>query len=786
LVGPGPTEASFYVVLLTQRNCGQVVDSDDRLSYGTRFETDGPIGKGGPFAAEGVYLREKLADLSASVISTDQTPPPPSRAVSGIISRRSPHPEAVQADLQDEPSPTWNEISQLDRAKEILQILDSAANALSIRCKPIGAHRWVDRNARIKYCEALRVAIENLKLDIERTFDGGRKIDQAAIEDREELDGSADVTSTNSPGSTSPGSTTRYGTPENIADTTEQNALLLLGNTLEILEARYADAITRAARDAILMSIETSLLPRLEKWTRHRRYLELNQNFYKALGVFSIAKRTARSVAKNARKRFERLQESLRFREREIRMMPITQDGSQRVSQETIDRAELVIEYLERTMRRQLVAIGTLQKHLWRRPRLLSLPKSTTAWNTLAPKIPQWSHKALGLTELALTNPLSGTDIPEILVENEYPPRPPEILLKEALQYRLEVDVCLRANDELRLSGLERIKRFGPQILLVAFGYLLQLVIPASPRALVAAAGRTVARAKKSMQYIWRKHVVRPAKAIVMDLFFQTRPKLVNPGAIADARDSLQQMMRDFCDKFYRKMNQTELEERIEAIDMTLISGEYTKQVKNPIPNLPKIPQAVLVQVQFLKLVLLATLEAIDDLYGANQINLQLLASIPAILVSFFILRLGLRLIWATSTRRIATEESIHSKMRYHLRQIERTYLLQSSPNGTLSILGQGRIAFEVWRLARTLETFWAYFPTNVRLSFQTDLSDLMSPEGYSCQDYSVKFMDGSQHELSAWQRMRICERLRQSYRFLGLDRDQATIAGFRETTPDL
>mmetsp|Transcript_5410 Transcript_5410/g.7985 ORF Transcript_5410/g.7985 Transcript_5410/m.7985 type:complete len:125 (+) Transcript_5410:114-488(+) len=124
--------------------------------------------------------------------------------------------------------------------------------------------------------------------------------------------------------------------------------------------------------------------------------------------------------------------------------------------------------------------------------------------------------------------------------------------------------------------------------------------------------------------------------------------------------------------------------------------------------------------------------------------------------------------------------------MRYHLRQIERTYLLQSSPNGTLSILGQGRIAFEVWRLARTLETFWAYFPTNVRLSFQTDLSDLMSPEGYSCQDYSVKFMDGSQHELSAWQRMRICERLRQSYRFLGLDRDQATIAGFRETTPDL
>jgi len=268
-------------------------------------------------------------------------------------------------------------------------------------------------------------------------------------------------------------------------------------------------------------------------------------------------------------------------------------------------------------------------------------------------------------------------------------------------------------------------------------------------------------------------------------------------------------------------MNATELEGRVETLDMSLISAEYNKQVANTMLNLitGKIPQAVLIQVQFLKLELLETMKAVDDLYGANQINLQLLASIPAIIAAFFVLKITLRVLFATLTRRIATEQFIHTKMRDHLRQIERDLILRSRVDGEISMLGHGKLAFESWRLARTLETYWAYFQPAIRTSLRTDFADLMSagfggltytnpsicgvggnsaspvqasaspsspqpeqPSGGSNQP-AVRNLNAKNVAkprkipvhvrpqlvtASSWHRLRVCDRIRSNYRFLG------------------
>uniref|UniRef100_A0A7S0DTH7 Nuclear control of ATPase protein 2 n=1 Tax=Amorphochlora amoebiformis TaxID=1561963 RepID=A0A7S0DTH7_9EUKA len=577
---------------------------------------------------------------------------------------------------------------------------------------------------------------------------------------------------------------------------------LILGN------ARLADAMTRVSRDAILVSIETSVLPRLQRWTKQRQQLERNRQFlrrfYRIVFTLKRAGRWCVDTGKMLSKLPQRVPMLRRLSERNKKPKSKLYDipsaysdamkkpkarkteTSSRAAiesdwQDRIERCEQAIEYLQTVMRQQYRALGAVHTQLWFRPELSThLGENIGSEKLMA--LQNWTSKAYKVCYEALCSPVSiaqGKKSEGLAIKAES-------IVRKAQGYGNGVDICLKANDELRLSRWEKAERFFPTLITLLIGCALHFVMPASPAALGSILAGAYQRARSAGRAMWRRNVVRPAKAIVNDVWFQSRPKIVTPGAISDAKDSLQIMMRDFAEKAYPKMSQEELEERVQAMDMSLISGEYNKQVKNTILNLPKIPQAVLVQVQFLKVVLLATMEAIDDLYGANQINLQLLASIPALLVSFFLLRLGLRLIWVTSTRKVATAKWIHSKMRRHLREIERILLLNT---GKLSLMGEGKIVFEAWRFSRTLETYWAYFPSSERASLRSDIGDLITNGMSNAEDYPIDQtlplgLQGSQIQsinkeifgdsimvlgsgMDIWQRLKICERLRGSHRFL-------------------
>lgn len=75
---------------------------------------------------------------------------------------------------------------------------------------------------------------------------------------------------------------------------------------------------------------------------------------------------------------------------------------------------------------------------------------------------------------------------------------------------------------------------------------------------------------------------------------------------------------------------------------------------------------------QFMKKEMMVAMSTLDDLYNANQVNLQLLAVFPAVLVGlgfYFVLTN----IWhSIVSKRVAPTAMVHQAMRSSLREVER------------------------------------------------------------------------------------------------------------------
>jgi nuclear control of ATPase protein 2 len=96
-----------------------------------------------------------------------------------------------------------------------------------------------------------------------------------------------------------------------------------------------------------------------------------------------------------------------------------------------------------------------------------------------------------------------------------------------------------------------------------------------------------------------------------------------------------------------------------------------------------RIARLVLIQLQFVKKELLVAMQAIDELFNANQVNLQLLAVTPAILaiIAFQVLgRLVTAIVKASSRGRgIESLAAVHRDIRHGLRDMERLLLMSSA-----------------------------------------------------------------------------------------------------------
>jgi len=102
-----------------------------------------------------------------------------------------------------------------------------------------------------------------------------------------------------------------------------------------------------------------------------------------------------------------------------------------------------------------------------------------------------------------------------------------------------------------------------------------------------------------------------------------------------------------------------------------------------------KIARLVLIQLQFVKKELLVAMQAIDDLFNANQVNLQLLAITPAVLSIIalnIVYKTLLGVVRATSQgRKVESSVVIYGELREGIRQLERVLLMSESYGARLN-----------------------------------------------------------------------------------------------------
>ena len=172
-----------------------------------------------------------------------------------------------------------------------------------------------------------------------------------------------------------------------------------------------------------------------------------------------------------------------------------------------------------------------------------------------------------------------------------------------------------------------------------------------------------------------------PTMSIVNDVILNKRVSLTDKEALKDAKRSLSAMLSDFLLQHRPKMPEAERIQYAQRMDMTPISEEYELELRRPIQNLlsGRIARLVLIQLQFVKKELLVAMQAIDELFNANQVNLQLLAVTPAffsILALQRVARGTVNLIKSTSRGRFVESTAVvHQTLRQSVRDLERLFI---------------------------------------------------------------------------------------------------------------
>jgi hypothetical protein len=135
--------------------------------------------------------------------------------------------------------------------------------------------------------------------------------------------------------------------------------------------------------------------------------------------------------------------------------------------------------------------------------------------------------------------------------------------------------------------------------------------------------------AKNNMYDFLDRRIMTPFTEIVNDVVLNKRTSLTDKEALKDAKRSLSAMLNDFMSQHNPKLSAEDRRQVSAAMDMSPISEEYELELRKPIQNLisGRIARLVLIQLQFVKKELLVAMQAIDELFNANQVNLQVRAS---------------------------------------------------------------------------------------------------------------------------------------------------------------
>ncbi|KAE8894436.1 hypothetical protein PF005_g7133 [Phytophthora fragariae] len=248
-------------------------------------------------------------------------------------------------------------------------------------------------------------------------------------------------------------------------------------------------------------------------------------------------------------------------------------------------------------------------------------------------------------------------------------------------------------------------------------------------------AGTAAMRA--ALQEFLNEHMVEPLQAIFGEVVLNQKPEIQDAMALLDTKQSLRRMLSDFVKDTNPNISSAEMKRVMDEMDMSVVSLQYEKQLASAVRNLMTgdIVRMLLIQVQFIKKELMVAMGAIDELMHANQLNLQILATIPTFLVFGGLYKLvtsAFHMIYKRMSDRLYYDSSeIAGFLRNNLRDIERLLNKQNRGSGVSdeAVLGVRDLGFLILLLHQLRDLFEAYrtlFQEEEQERFEEDLDDLI------------------------------------------------------------
>jgi len=169
-----------------------------------------------------------------------------------------------------------------------------------------------------------------------------------------------------------------------------------------------------------------------------------------------------------------------------------------------------------------------------------------------------------------------------------------------------------------------------------------------------------------------------PLRDIVLDLL-NRRPRLLDPFALQIEETSLDNMLRDL--GIVNDNNIDGTYDRAQALSKA--ASMYEEELRNgPLKGLFRgnMVRLLLIQIQQLKTDLLVAMGTIDDLVDTNRLNVQLLASIPSVILVILGTRLFFIILYSFKSKDIYfPTRDVHTEMSDYLYQMERCLILSDN-----------------------------------------------------------------------------------------------------------
>ena len=170
---------------------------------------------------------------------------------------------------------------------------------------------------------------------------------------------------------------------------------------------------------------------------------------------------------------------------------------------------------------------------------------------------------------------------------------------------------------------------------------------------------------------IFRQRFWEPVVGIWNDLMNKETPGMMSALSVEDEENALDAMLQDM--GFGDGTEKTRMQALQEA------SEQYTEDIDSGVmKNIfrGRLVRSLLVQIQQLKVGLLSALDTVDRIMRSNQINFQLLAAIPAVLIVNYGTRVVARFIFRLRSRDLRPLTAIHSEMAEYLSSMQDVMLL--------------------------------------------------------------------------------------------------------------